>query len=483
MELSKQEPLSKPPPMVVMLPSPGMGHLIPMIEFAKRIIILNQNLQITFFIPTEGPPSKAQKTVLQSLPKFISHTFLPPVSFSDLPPNSGIETIISLTVLRSLPSLRQNFNTLSETHTITAVVVDLFGTDAFDVAREFNVPKYVFYPSTAMALSLFLYLPRLDEEVHCEFRELTEPVKIPGCIPIHGKYLLDPLQDRKNDAYQSVFRNAKRYREADGLIENSFLELEPGPIKELLKEEPGKPKFYPVGPLVKREVEVGQIGPNSESLKWLDNQPHGSVLFVSFGSGGTLSSKQIVELALGLEMSGQRFLWVVRSPNDKVANASYFSVETDSDPFDFLPNGFLERTKGRGLVVSSWAPQPQVLAHGSTGGFLTHCGWNSVLESVVNGVPLVVWPLYAEQKMNAVMLTEDVKVGLRPNVGENGLVERLEIASVVKCLMEGEEGKKLRYQMKDLKEAASKTLGENGTSTNHISNLALKWTNKSTVIN
>jgi len=479
MELSKQEPLSKPP-MVVMLPSPGMGHLIPMIEFAKRII-LHQNIQITFIIPTEGPPSKAQKTVLQSLPNSISHTFLPPVSFPDLPPNTGIETIISLTILRSLPSLRQHFNTLSDTHTITAVVVDLFGTDAFDVAGEFNVPKYIFYPSTAMALSLFLYLPRLDEEVHCEFRELTEPVKIPGCIPIHGKYLLDPLQDRKNDAYQSVLRNGKRYREADGLIENSFLELEPGPIKELLKEEPGKPKFYPVGPLVNREV--GQIGPNSESLRWLDNQPNGSVLFVSFGSGGTLSSKQIIELALGLEMSDQRFLWVVRSPNDKVANASYFSAETHSDPFDFLPNGFLERTKGRGLVVSSWAPQPQVLAHGSTGGFLTHCGWNSVLESVVNGVPLVVWPLFAEQKMNAVILTEDVKVGLRPNVGENGLVERLEIASVVKCLMEGEEGKKLRYQMKDLKEAAAKTLGENGTSTNHISNLALKWSNKSNVIN
>jgi hydroquinone glucosyltransferase len=218
-------------------------------------------------------------------------------------------------------------------------------------------------------------------------------------------------------------------------------------------------------------------------LKWLDNQPHGSVLFVSFGSGGTLSSNQIIELALGLEMSEQRFLWVVRSPNDKIANASYFNAESHSDPFDFLPNGFLERTKGRGFVVSSWAPQPSILAHGSTGGFLTHCGWNSILESVVNGVPLVVWPLFAEQKMNAVILTEGAKVGLRPNVGEDGLVERHEIASVVKCLMEGEDGKKLRYQMKDLKEAAAKTLGENGTSTNHISNLALKWSNISNVTN
>ncbi|KAJ1413785.1 UDP-glycosyltransferase family, conserved site [Sesbania bispinosa] len=466
-------------PMVVMIPSPGMGHLIPMIEFAKRII-QHHNLQVTFVIPTEGPPSKAQITVLQALPKSISHIFLPPVSFSDLPPHSKIETLISLTVLRSLPSLRDTFRSFSATHTLAALLVDLFGTDAFDVAAEFNVSPYIFYPSTAMALSLFLYLPQLDQEVHCEYNELTEPVKIPGCVPVHGKDLLDPVQDRTNDAYKWVLHHTKRYREAEGIIENSFLELEQGAIKELQKEEPGKPPVYPVGPLVK--MDGGMNASDEQCLRWLDDQPHGSVLFVSFGSGGTLTSAQINELAFGLEMSEQRFLWVVRSPNDKVANASYFSADSQHDPFGFLPKGFVERTKGRGLVVSSWAPQPQVLAHGSTGGFLTHCGWNSILESVVNGVPLVAWPLYAEQKMNAVLLTQDIKVALRPKIGENGLMERQEIASVVKCLMEGEEGKKLRYQMKDLKEAAAKTLGENGSSRNHISHLALKWKNKATVI-
>ena len=290
---------------------------------------------------------------------------------------------------------------------------------------------------------------------------------------------MDPVQDRKDEAYKWVLHHNKRYREAEGIIENSFLELEPGPIKELLKDEPGRPPVYPVGPLV--NVECGRAGAGdsgSECLRWLDEQPHGSVLFVSFGSGGTLSSAQINELAFGLEMSEQRFLWVVRSPNDKIANASYFSAASQADPFDFLPKGFIERTKGRGHVVSSWAPQPQVLAHGSTGGFLSHCGWNSILESVVNGVPFIAWPLFAEQKMNAVLLTEDIKVALRPSAGESGLVEREEIASVVKCLMEGEEGKKLRYRTKDLKDAAAKALGENGSSTNHISHLALKWSNK-----
>ncbi|KAE8676874.1 hypothetical protein F3Y22_tig00111582pilonHSYRG01441 [Hibiscus syriacus] len=98
----------------------------------------------------------------------------------------------------------------------------------------------------------------------------------------------------------------------------------------------------------------------------------------------------------------------------------------------------IERTKYKVLVVSSWAPQAQVLSHGSTGGFLTHCSWNSTLESVVNGIQLIVWPLYAEQKMNALMLTEDAKVALRLKPRENGLICRDEIAKAVKGLIEDE---------------------------------------------
>ncbi|GJR98053.1 hydroquinone glucosyltransferase-like protein [Tanacetum coccineum] len=112
-----------------------------------------------------------------------------------------------------------------------------------------------------------------------------------------------------------------------------------------------------------------------------------------------------------------------------------------NDTFDFLLDGFIERTKDRGLVVPTWAPQAQILSHGSTGRFLTHCGWNSVLEAVVQGVQMIVWPLYAEQKMNALMLTKGLKVSLRDKFNENGIVGRLEISRVVKGLLEGEEGK------------------------------------------
>ncbi|XP_027942208.1 hydroquinone glucosyltransferase-like [Vigna unguiculata] len=455
---------------VAMVPSPGMGHFIPMIHFAKRLC-RHHNLRIAFFMPTNAPPSEAQTTILTALPPLISHTFLPPVKLTDIPPNAKMETIISVTVLRSLPSLRHALLSLSATHRVTALLLDFFGTDALDLARELNAPPYLFFPSTAMVLSFALNFPRLDQDLH--FRDFSKPVHIPGSTPVQRKDLGDAFEDRDDDAYKWLLHHSKRYWLAEGFVENSFRDLEPDTIDLLLREEPGRPPVYLVGPLVE-EDEVNMVE-GCWCLKWLDAQPHGSVILVCFGSGGTLSRDQTEELALGLEMSEERFVWVVKSPNEEVANASYFSEDNGAHPFDFLPQGFVERTKGRGLVVASWVPQAQVLRHPSIGGFVSHCGWNSILESVVNGVPLVAWPLYAEQKMNAVLVSEGMRVGVGVVSGENGVVERGEIARVVKMVMEGEEGKKLLHRIKELKEAAATALSDGGSSSTQISELALKW--------
>lgn len=469
-------PTQSQKPHIAILPSPGMGHLIPLAEFAKRLILHHQ-FSVSLILPTDGPISNAQKIFLNSLPSSMDYHLLPPVNLDDLPQDVKIETRISLTVTRSLPSLRDVFKSIIESKKTVALVVDLFGTDAFDVAIDFKVSPYIFYPSTAMVLSLFLYLPKLDGTVSCEYRDLPDPVQIPGCIPIHGKDLLDPVQDRKNEAYRWLLHHSKRYRMAEGIVANSFKELEGGAISALQEEEPGKPPIYPVGPLI--QMDSGSKVDGSGCLTWLDGQPRGSVLYVSFGSGGTLSHEQLIELASGLEMSEQRFLWVIRCPNDKIANATFFNLQDSTNPLDFLPKGFLEKTRGLGLVVPNWAPQTQILSNKSTGGFLTHCGWNSTLESIVHGVPLIAWPLYAEQKMNAVMLSGDIKVALRPNANEeSGVVGRLEIAKVVKGLMEGEEGKGVRSRMRDLKDAAAKVLSEDGSSTKALAELATKLKKK-----
>jgi hydroquinone glucosyltransferase len=167
----------------------------------------------------------------------------------------------------------------------------------------------------------------------------------------------------------------------------------------------------------------------------------------------------------------------VRAPSSSSSNAAYLSAQNDVDALQFLPSGFLERTKEKCFVITSWAPQIRILSHSSIGGFLSHCGWSLTLESVVHGVPLIRWPMFAEQGMNAVLVSEGLKVGLRPRVNENGIVERVEVAKVIKCLMVGEECEKLRNNMKELKEVASNALKEDGSSRNTISQLTLKWRN------
>ncbi|MCD9643561.1 hypothetical protein HAX54_031144 [Datura stramonium] len=471
-------------PHIVMLPTPGMGHLIPLVEFAKRLILRHQYFSITVILTSDGPISKSQKEFLSTLPLGINYLLLPPVNLDDLSLDVQVETRISLTITRSLASLREVFKSLVESNRVVALVVDLFGTDAFDVANEFNVSPYIFYTSTAMMLSLEFYFPELDETVRCEYKDLQEPVCIPGCMPIHGKDLPDPVHERKSEAYKWVLHHSKRFKMAHGIILNSFNDLEPGPIKYLQEKQPGnnynKPKIYPVGPLTLMDEISNKVDDDeSHCLKWLDKQPRGSVLYISFGSGGTLSHEQLIELATGLEMSGQRFLWVIRCPNDRIPNATYFNVQDSTNPLDFLPNGFLERTKGRGFVQPNWAPQVQVLSHGSISGFLTHCGWNSVLESMVRGIPLIAWPLYAEQRSNAVMLTEDLKVALRPKIRDDDIVGRWEITEMVKKLMKDEEGKKVHIRMRELKDATRKVLNEDGSSTKALDELASKLKNVS----
>ncbi|OVA00841.1 UDP-glucuronosyl/UDP-glucosyltransferase [Macleaya cordata] len=467
-----------PRPHIVILSTAGMGHVIPLTELAKQLVLLH-NFSITFIIPPFGSPSTAMISVLDDLPpENINYTFLRPVNLDDQPKDARVETLIALTVSRSLPYLREEFKIITATKRVVALIVDLFATDALDVAKEFDVSPYIVFPSSAMSLLLFFDIPNLHESYSGEFRDLPEPLQLPGCAPCPGPELLYAIQDKKNDAYTWILHHSKRYNLADGILLNSFIDLEQGAMRALMKEEPGKPPVYPVGPLIQRHL-TNRVD-ESGCLKWLDKQPRGSVLFVSFGSGGTLSYEQLIELAYGLEMSGQRFLWVVRGPN-ATAKGTYLS-HSSNDPFDFLPDGYLDRTKGSGLLVHSWAPQIQILSHGSTGGFLSHCGWNSTLESIVYGVPMIAWPLFAEQKMNAIMLVEDVRVALRPRANENGFIGREEIAWVVRILIEGEEGKSLGNKMRELKEAAATVLRENGSSTKSLFDVAQKWKNNNKTI-
>ncbi|KAF8405176.1 hypothetical protein HHK36_010076 [Tetracentron sinense] len=235
------------------------------------------------------------------------------------------------------------------------------------------------------------------------------------------------------------------FRWPDGFFLNTWEDLEPMTIRAL-REDPRLKRIlnvpiYPIGPLTRS---IGPERARSECLDWLNKQPTESVVYVSFGSGGTLSAEQLTELAYGLELSQQRFIWVARPPTRKDPSGTFFTSGNGcDDPSEYLPDGFLTRTRNVGLVVPNWAPQVEILSHGSMGGFMCHCGWNSALESITNGVPMIAWPLYSEQRMNAAMLTEDLGVAVRPEImaTKEVVVRREEVERMVRLVMEGKEGK------------------------------------------
>jgi len=193
--------------------------------------------------------------------------------------------------------------------------------------------------------------------------------------------------------------------------------------------------------------------PEAEAcLKWLDSKPPKSVLYVSFGSMAPLGEDQMEELANGLKRMKSNFLWVVRESEEKK-----------------LPRNFLQDVgiADQGLVVK-WCNQLQVLSHGSVGCFMTHCGWNSTLEALSLGVPMVVMPQWTDQPTNATFIVEVWKVGLRVRANERRVVTGEEIESCVNDIMEGERGEVIRKNSLRWKKMAREAVDEGGSSDKNI---------------
>lgn len=187
-------------------------------------------------------------------------------------------------------------------------------------------------------------------------------------------------------------------------------------------------------------------------------------MLLCFGSMGALSMEQLKEIAVGLEKSGQRFVWVVRAPTRIDDPKRFLEKLPEPDLAALMPETFLERTKDQGLVVKSWAPQVEVLRHPAVGAFVTHCVWNSTLDSIMAGIPMLCWPLGMEQKMNKVFMTEDMGVGVEMEGYKTGLIKAEEVEAKVRLVMESEEGKELKTRVTTLKGEAQAVLWFGGSS-------------------
>jgi hypothetical protein len=458
---------------VVLYPSAGTGHVVPMAELAK--VFINHGFDVTMVVVPEF--SSQFKRVAAANPSTSFHV-LPPVS----PPpadvaGSGMHPLLSmLKTLRWYNEELERFlcSVTSRQH-LHSLVIDMFCVDAIGVAARLGVPAYTFAPSSASALAVLTQVPTLLASSQRGLKELGDtPLEFLGVPPVPASHLNAELLERPEEelcsTVASVFRRGMDTR---GVLVNTFQALETRALQALGDPRcvPGKaalPPIYCVGPLVGNSAQdpPARAGErHDECLRWLDAQPERSVVFLCFGSMGAFSQEQLKEIATGLDKSGHRFLWVVRRPASSIFDPKRFLGRQPKLDLDaVLPEGFLERTRGRGLVVRSWAPQGEVLQHPATSSFVTHCGWNSVLEGVMAGVPMLCWPLYAEQRMNKVFMTGDMGVAVEMEGYQTGFVKAEAIEAKIRLVMESEEGRELRVRVAARTKEATAAMEAGGSS-------------------
>ncbi|KAF1896755.1 hypothetical protein Lal_00034455 [Lupinus albus] len=441
---------------IVLYPALGRGHLLSMIELGKLILTHNSSFSIKILIPTPPNTTNIDTTTFGCDSSITFHhiTTASP-STATLPSH----LLAFDTCRRSNQNFHHLLQSISKTTNLKAIVMDFMNYSAKEVTNNLDIPTYFYYTSGASTLCVMLNCPTVPKNTE------NFLIQIPGLPTISSKDMPEAAVDSESAIYNIFHDLATSMRDSDGIIINTFEAIERKAIKTLkeglcYQEEGMIPPVFCIGPVTSAPcVEEDKNG----CLSWLDSQPSQSVVLLSFGSLGRFSRNQLKEIAIGLEKSEQRFLWVVRSDSDEE------SLE------ELLPQGFLERTKEKGMVVKNWAPQAAILSHDSVGGFVTHCGWNSVLEAVCEGVPMVAFPLYAEQKLNRVVLVEEMKVALALKESKDGFVSATELGNRVKELMDSEKGKEIRERILNMKMSGVEARAQGGSSCVALNGLAELW--------
>lgn len=255
-----------------------------------------------------------------------------------------------------------------------------------------------------------------------------------------------------NDPW-SVFqrRMLGEWLKADAALFNSVEELDGAGLGYFRRKI--RIPVWAIGPIMKQDQPRVK---GSVCGAWLDSKPPRSIVYVCFGSQNTLTSSQMVEMAMALEASGRFFIWVVRPPLGKE-----FEAELKTE--EWLPGGFEKRVEGRGLIVRKWVPQVEILSHESTGAFISHCGWNSTLEAISYGVPIISWPMAGEQFFNVKLLEGELGICVELGRGNGCKIKREDIMRKIEMVMgEGEGAEELRRRASKVKEIIADAKSDEG---------------------
>ncbi|KAH6815975.1 hypothetical protein C2S51_020795 [Perilla frutescens var. frutescens] len=441
-------------PHVYVLPFPVQSHINPMLEFSKCLASNTNLINVTFLITTI-----TNKSIIK-LPPNSSITF---ESISDgseetqEPQNSAdfrrLENIVYKKVTKFFIDQQKSSH--------TTVVYDSVFPWMLDIAHQHGLLGASFFTQSCSVSAIYYHIKQ--GLLSFPFEDQSE-LDLPFLPKLQTNDLpaLEKVMDSNHTMLEVLVGQFSNLEKADFVLFNTFdgLEIEVvqwmmtcwtiktiGPTHSLLQNDV-------VNTPHKNNQMINLFEPNQEACrKWLDSKETSSVVYVSFGSLASLEKSQIEELAWGLMMSKCSFLWVVRASEEHK-----------------LPPNFTSLACERGLIVN-WCTQTQVLAHHAVSCFLTHGGWNSTMEGLSYGVPLIVMAQWVDQTTNAKFIEDVWRVGVRVRGSENGMVSKEEVCMCVVDIAQGDKGRELRLNASKLKKLAEEAVGEGGTTTKNIEDI------------
>ncbi|KAM0056006.1 putative 7-deoxyloganetin glucosyltransferase [Helianthus debilis subsp. tardiflorus] len=462
-------------PHAVLVPYPAQGHVTPFMKLAK--LLHSHGFHITFvntefnhwrLIRSKGPES------VKGVPGFRFETIPDGMPHSDRDATQDVPMLCDMTRKTCLGPFKEllcRLNLTDGVPKVSCVIGDGVMSFAIKAARDLGIPEVQFWTSPACAFMCFLHYREFVKRGIVPFKDdsyltdgtLEKPIDwIPGVNNLRYKDI--PSFIRTTDPNDIMFdfmgEEAQNNLNAPAIIFNTFDALEHKVVKAIASKF-NYPNIYTIGPLpllakyVPDESPVQSLNsslwrPDSSCFQWLDQKKEESVIYINYGSITTMTNQHFVEFAWGLANSMQPFLWVVR-PDVTMGDSTS------------LPEEFLEGIKDRGMLIS-WCDQEKVLAHPSVGAFLSHCGWNSTTESILEGVPLICWPFFSDQQTNCGFACNEWGIGMEINHD----VKRNEVEVLVREMMQGEKGKEMRRNAKEWKRKAREATEIGGSSYNNF---------------
>ncbi|KAL3628496.1 hypothetical protein CASFOL_027542 [Castilleja foliolosa] len=430
-------------PHAIMIPVPHQGHINPSINLAlklasKGFIITFVNLEFVHHMLSKTRHkdgdifSEARESGLDIRYATISDCF--PLEF---------DRVVNLVefwemMMKDFPARADEFvGNIIRSDPAHLLVVDTLYAWGATIAQKYNLVNVSIWTEPAVVFSLAYHSDLLGENGHfpCKDDIEKEISYIPGIKSINTKDLMPYLKESEVETmpYNLVLGAFKEANKADFVLHNTVHELESETLSALNKYQPN----YAIGPInffknLPSNTVSNSLLSESDCSQWLDSKSPGSVLYVSFGSLVQTDKQVIEEIANGLLLSEVAFVWVLR--------AGLLGL-TDTN---VLPTGFEDVIKDKGLIVP-WCDQIKVLSNPAVGGFVSHCGWNSILESIWYGVPMICYPVTYDQPTNRKLVVDDWMVGI--NLCDGKTVERNEVAEKIKRLMNESTSQKLRQNV------------------------------------